>query len=261
LGYPARRLNVEESEGAVKKMVWGPWITAGFGILIGIVFLLTQTITVIVFAIVEYTSDPQLDPTQLVEKLSGNGLVLAVATCATAIVCIGLIFLIVKLRKGATIAEYLALIPVSGKTLFGLLVLTAGFIILSDCLTFLLGRPIVPQYQVEAYRTSVWPAVLWIAIVISAPAFEETFFRSFLFEGFRRSRISDTGAIVLTALAWTVVHVQYGAYELVTIFVLGVLLGIVRLKTGSLWSCLFMHSFLNLVSTIETAILVYRLEG
>jgi membrane protease YdiL (CAAX protease family) len=65
--------------------------------------------------------------------------------------------------------------------------------------------------------------------------------------------------IGLTSLAWTLVHLQYGAYELAIVFALGVLLGIVRLKTGSLWSCLFMHAFLNLVATIETALYVHYL--
>lgn len=252
---------MEESENAVRKMVWGPWATAGFGIAVGIVFLLTQIVVMLIFAVLEYISNPQLDPLQLAEKLSENGLVLAVATCASAIVCVCLIFLIIKLRKGAAIKEYLALTPITGKTLFVLFVLTAGFIILSDCLTDLLGRPIVPQYQVDVYRTSVWPIILFIAIVIAAPAIEEIFFRGFLFEGFRQSRIGNPGAIVLTAFIWTIIHTQYGAYELTTIFVMGLFLGIIRLKTGSLLSCLFIHSIFNLVSTIETAILVYHLEG
>lgn len=247
---------MEESESTVRKLIWGPWATAGFGLAVGTVFILTQAMIVIVFAIAKYASNPQLDPSQFAEQVSGSGLVLSFASCASTIISVGLIFLIVKLRKGATIAEYLGLTPVSGKTLLGLLLLTAGFIILSDTTTLLLGKPIVPQYQVDLYKTSVWPAVLWIAIVIAAPVFEETFFRSFLLEGFRQSRIGNTGAIVLTALAWTVLHVQYGAYELVTIFVGGLLLGIMRLRTGSLWSCMGMHSFFNLVSMIETAILI-----
>ena len=252
---------MEESENPVRKLVWGPWATAGFGIAVGIVFLLTQIVVMVIFFALEYVSNPRLDPLQLAEKLGENGLVLAVATCASAIVCICLILLIIKLRKGSTIAEYLELNPINGKTVFVLFVITAGFILLSDCLTYLLGKPIVPQYQVDVYRTSVWPVVLFIAIVIAAPAIEEIFFRGFLLEGFRQSRIGNSGAILLTALIWTIIHTQYGAYELTTIFIMGVLLGIIRLKTGSLLSCLLMHSIFNLVSSIETAILVYHLDG
>ena len=250
---------MEKSESTNRKLVWGPWVTAGLGLAVGIAFIIIQTIITLVFTITEYASDPQTDLLQITENLGENGLVLAVAGFSSGIVGLGLIFLIIKLRKRATIAEYLSLTPVTVKMIFGLLVLTVGFIILSDGLTFLLGKPIVPQFQVDIYRTSVWPALLWIAIIIIAPAFEETFFRGFLLEGFRQSRIGNTGAIVLTALAWASLHVQYGAYELVTIFVGGVLLGIVRLKTGSLYSCFFIHSFFNLVSTIETAIFVYSL--
>ena len=65
----------------------------------------------------------------------------------------------------------------------------------------------------------------------------------------------------MTSLAWTVIHLQYGVYQMVTIFALGVLLGIVRLKTRSLWSCFFMHAFHNLVATIETVLCIHGLGG
>ena len=91
--------------------------------------------------------------------------------------------------------------------------------------------------------------------------FEETFFRGFLFEGFRHSRIGIAGTIVLTALIWALFHVQYGIYEIVTIFVMGIILGIVRLDTRSLWSTLLMHAFSNLIATLEIAINVNALVG
>jgi membrane protease YdiL (CAAX protease family) len=254
-------MNMEGTENTVGRQVWGPWATLGFGLAVGAVFFVTQILVMAVFAAVKLTSDPQLDRLQLAENISTNGLVLAISTCATALVCVGVIFLIVKFRKGATISEYLGLRPVTGKTLLGLLALFAGFIILSDCLTFLLGRPVVPQFMVDVYITSVWPLLLWIALILAAPVFEETFFRGFLLEGFRRSPIGNNRSIVLTALAWTLIHLQYDIYEMATVFALGVLLGVVRIMTGSLWSSILMHAFCNLVATIETILSVHNLGG
>ena len=244
---------MEEHENAVKKLVFGPWATVGLGLAVGITYILVQVLTIIIFVIAEYSSNPQLDIQQLLMTLEGNGSILAIAVIASAIVCSGLVFLIVKLRKGAAIAEYLSLSPVAGKTLLILATLTAGFIIITDGLHFLLGRPVVPQSQIDAYSTCALPALLWIAIVITAPFFEEIFVRGFLLEGLRQSRIGNTWAIVLTSFAWSILHVQYGVFDLVIIFIGGVLLGIARIKTGSIWGCILIHAMNNLVSMIETA--------
>ena len=109
--------------------------------------------------------------------------------------------------------------------------------------------------MVDIYNTSVWPAFFWVVIIIFAPAFEETFFRGFLFVGFRQSRIGITGTIAVTALIWTLFHIgQYDIYEMATIFVSGIVLGIVRLKTDSLWSPLIIHVFFNLIATLQVAL-------
>ena len=220
-----------------------------------------QIVVVGVFAFMQLSSDPQLEVLPLVEALTENGAVLAIATCATTIACVGLVLLLVKLRKGAKVAQYLALSPISGKTLLQLLALTIGFVICMDGLTLLLGRPIIPEFMIDVYRTSVYPALIWLALVIAAPVFEEIFFRGFLFEGFRHSRLGNAGAIGLTALAFASIHLQYDGYDMAGVFVLGVLLGVMRLRTGSLWSPMLMHVLWNLVATIETALYVHGFVG
>jgi len=69
-----------------------------------------------------------------------------------------------------------------------------------------------------------------------------------------QSRIGVVGAIGLTAFFWAILHVQYGVYEIATIFLLGIVLGIMRFKTGSLWSPLLMHAFFNLIATLQVAL-------
>jgi membrane protease YdiL (CAAX protease family) len=204
-------------EKTVCKQIWGPWATTGFGLVIGVTFFLTQIFVFSVYISIKLYSDFHLNELELAEDLITNGFVIALSTCATAIICIGTLLLIIKLRKGATISEYLALTPITLKTLLVLLVISTGFIILSDGLTYLLGRSIIPQFMIDAYRTSVFPIIFWVALVLAAPLFEETFFRGFLFEGFRRSRIGNAGAVCLTALMWTSIHHQYGFYELTII--------------------------------------------
>ena len=94
-----------------------------------------------------------------------------------------------------------------------------------------------------------------VALLVAAPLFEETFFRGFLFRGFASSFLGVIGTVLVTAGLWALLHVQYDAYGIALVFALGLLLGIARARTGSLWVPIAMHSAANLVATIETAVL------
>ena len=101
------------------------------------------------------------------------------------------------------------------------------------------------------------PALIWIAVVIFAPVFEEIFFRGFLFAGFRNSRVGIIGAILLTAVLWALLHAtQYGIWELLVIFGLGVAFGVARWKTNSLFASLSMHSMWNLIAMVQTLLYI-----
>ena len=127
-------------------------------------------------------------------------------------------------------------------------------IALSDALTVWLSRPIVPPFMVEAYRTAGFVPLFWLALIVAAPLAEETLFRGFLFEGIVRSRLGAIGTVILSSLTWALIHMQYELYGIATIFVSGLLLGYVRLKTGSLYATMFLHGLMNLVATIEVAV-------
>lgn len=101
-------------------------------------------------------------------------------------------------------------------------------------------------------------AILFIsvqtAVVVAAPTFEEVFFRGFLLEGGRRWRLVGLGGAVLTALLWAGIYLQPGRFEIGAIFALGVLLAVLRIRSGSLLPCLAAHALVNLVATLETAV-------
>jgi membrane protease YdiL (CAAX protease family) len=231
---------MENTSTNISRRVWGFWATTGLGIvvIIGVIFAIGG-----------------------IDLIANEGFLVSVATCAAAVICIGLVIIFIKIRKRAPAAEYLGLRHITKKTILVLLAIALGLIILSDSLSFILGRPLNPQSMVNTYNTSIWPALLWVSIIIFAPAFEETLFRGFLFEGFRQSWLGVVGTIVLLSLVWSLLHLQYGAYEITTIFVLGLILGIVRFKTGSLWSTLLMHSFTNFIAMLEVAINVNAMVG
>ena len=237
-----------------REPVWGPWATVGFGLIVAAAFLVTQVfayVALVHFLVAPTGSESTPDMQQRQDELLKSGLTLAVSMCATTVVCSGLILLIIRLRRNATIANYLALRSVSLQTLLFLGVLVLGWIVTWDNVTLLLGKRVVPQLMLDAYQTAGWLPLLWLAIVVMAPLSEEIFFRGFLLAGLRQSWLGNMGAVLLTSLAWASIHLQNDASEKASIFIFGLLLGAARVKTESLWSCLGMHMLLNLAATIQ----------
>ena len=85
--------------------------------------------------------------------------------------------------------------------------------------------------------------------------FEEVFFRGFLYGGLSTSAIGPIGAIIVTSAAWAAIHVQYGLYELITIFLFGLILGGARMHCRSLLVPFALHSVNNFAATLEAALM------
>jgi uncharacterized protein len=97
--------------------------------------------------------------------------------------------------------------------------------------------------------------LLWVAVVVCAPWGEEVFFRGFLFKGWLHSVLGGWGTVLLTSLIWAVIHLQYDLYGITTIFVGGLLLGYARLKSGSIYPPILMHTLMNVLAMTQTAFL------
>jgi uncharacterized protein len=235
--------------------VWGPWQTIGFGLAIGAVYFFAQSSVAIVFILGEFFSNPAFDLTTLLH-LSDNGLLVSVATLFSALAGSGAIVLVIRLLRVTGVAEYLGLKPLSKRAVLMVMAIPVVLIAISELLSSQVVKSPNPQFMIDIYLTSGWTPLLWIAIVIFAPAFEEAFFRGFLLTGLERSWMGGPGAVCLTALTWAVLHIQYDIYGMATVLVLGIVLGIVRLKTRSLWSSLLIHSFWNFVALLGTALYV-----
>ena len=74
--------------------------------------------------------------------------------------------------------------------------------------------------------------------------------------GISLSFFKPIGAIIISSALWAVIHVQYGLYGVSTILFLGIILGIARVKTGSVMLTIGMHSAVNIISIFETLIIV-----
>ncbi len=237
---------------APPKGVWKFWPTFGFGLAIFAVYTVTQIWSAYIFIFIKVVSVDEDLLEEAIAQLASDGLLLSIATIASAIVGLGFIILFVKFRKGPSPGEYLGLKRFSRKSTIALIVL-ALVIVALFLVIYQVQELQDSDFTVEVYATSVWPALYGIAVIIFAPAFEEAFFRGFLFAGFKQSRLGSVGTIILTSLGWALLHLQYNFLGIALIFGLGILLGIVRLKTGSLWSAVSLHALWNLMAVIASA--------
>jgi uncharacterized protein len=238
-----------------EKKVWGPGMTLAFGLAIFVVYFVSQTIVASVFTFYEIAKDPYFVSSELMDNV--GGLMLAVATIFSAIAGCGFIALFIKFRKGLSIKEYLRLQWINKKTLLILVAVMLGLILVLTIVgQFTDNSQENQQFSVDSYKSSIWPPLYWIAVVIFAPVFEEAFFRGFLFIGLKNSRLGAIGTIILTSLAWALLHIQYNIWGVVTILILGIVLGTVRLKTNSLWSTILLHSAWNTIAMISTVLYI-----
>jgi hypothetical protein len=226
--------------------LWGGWPTVGLGVAILAIYFIAQAAVAIAFFFSSGATK-----SQSVLNLSTNGNLISIATIVSAIFGMGFIILFIKIRKGAGFRDYLELKSIPKKTVLILLAVIIGLTLLSWILNQVSHSPQDTTFDVNAYEATTWPALLWVAVVIFAPLFEENFFRGFIFVGLKQTSIGAVGTIALTSLAWALLHMEYDIYGMATILVLGITFGIVRLKTGSLWSTLFLHSAWNIIAMVS----------
>ena len=89
----------------------------------------------------------------------------------------------------------------------------------------------------------------FIALVLWTPFIEEVFFRGFVFAGLWQ-RLGSTGAIIVSALIFSLFHVVPGV--LIPIFITGVLLAWLYRRTGSLWPSIVAHAGQNAIALTVT---------
>jgi uncharacterized protein len=92
--------------------------------------------------------------------------------------------------------------------------------------------------------------VLVMAAVVFAPLIEELLFRGFLLPGWSASRLGPIVAILLTSAIWTALHIQYDWPALAMVYCHGLLLGWLRLRSGSTVLTIFLHAAGNAVALL-----------
>lgn len=97
--------------------------------------------------------------------------------------------------------------------------------------------------------------LLWLlvgAVSIAAPIGEEITFRGFLYKTVEL-RFGAIAAIIVTALGWAALHIQYGPISIASIFAIGLFLGCARYYSRSLILTMILHGIWNGVALLGSA--------
>lgn len=224
--------------------------TLGWGILI---VLLSQLVQLLMFSAIaaidlyrqhdtDHLSLPYLAGVLRDEAARGDAVFAAIIV--SNLISVAAILLIVAIR-GQGLKDYLSFYPVQLATLFKWLGILAAFVFLTEGAAALFKVDFGGDTMLTLYHAtdSIW--LFWAAAVVAAPLFEETMFRGLLFRGFQQSFLGNGGTIVLTALLWAAMHIQYNLYGMGFIAATGILFGIARARTGSLMVPMALHATLN----------------
>lgn len=102
----------------------------------------------------------------------------------------------------------------------------------------------------RAARLAGMLPMLWLATVVVAPVAEELLFRGFLHRGWALSWLGASGTIVVTSALWAALHQQYHWLGILCIFLMGLIFGWARQRSGSTTLTIILHALNNLFATI-----------
>ena len=230
-------------------VAWSAPATIAWGLGILTFFIFLQLLATMFYVGHVYGDISQEEFASIAGEIQYNGTLLSLSLTLTGLVCTALVVMIIGLKAGTSLNDYLLLksVPwVEWRRWFGILGI---FLAVSTLLSVVTGQD-TPIFVSEVYSTADPFWMLLLAIIIAAPLFDEVFFRGFLHRGLAQSLLGHVGAIVITAVLWAAIHTQYDYWDMTVVFLLGLLLGAARTYGGSLYLPLALHAAHNGISVI-----------
>lgn len=227
---------------------WGPWATQGFTLVIIAAMIVVQLLTFILYIAYRTAAGQTID----IQAIVTNGTFLSITMLLNALICTGLAILFAWLRKGPSIKDYFAIVPIGTRKHLLYLAIGLVFIMLTGLANHLLEVPI-PDFILAAYTSTQFKLLLWFTICIVVPVYEELVFRGFALAGLQNTRLGWVGAVVLVSLLWTSLHFQYDLFLMAQVFLFGLVIGVVRVRSGSILPAIGLHILINTISMTETA--------
>jgi hypothetical protein len=230
--------------------IWKFWGTALWGLLIFAAMFAGQMAVVAWFVL---QRGGPIDMAAAIHVV-GGGLTISLSVITGLPAVLAALWLAIRPSR-TRFADYLALRGTSwvhfliGAVALGVLVM--GW----DLLSRATGREVTPGFMGEVLQSARAEGALWLLVIafcIAAPVSEELFARGFLYRGWSESFLRPAGAILLSSLVWTSLHLQYDWFFFGEVFSIGLLLGYLRYRFHSTWLTIFVHGLNNLAAVVQT---------
>jgi membrane protease YdiL (CAAX protease family) len=226
-----------------------PWRALGWLLVIAVLIVVALIFVGLGFGVylgIMGELDGEQAPRRL-QEFMGSSLGFAVVMLAqTVAILIGLRF--AADFPGQPWPRTLALDPVSpivvGKWLLWWLLMMVAVVLVS----LALGANEEP-FMTQLLSNPHWLMLLMVSV--AAPVGEELLFRGYLFRAFRHTWLGFSGTLLLTSLLFASLHMgQYGWYGVAQTFVLALLLGFARERTGSVLTPIAIHMAQNTLASL-----------
>lgn len=188
-----------------------------------------------------------------VKAIAQHGATIATSVLAGLPAALLVLWIAIRLAR-RSFPAYLALRWPSGRELlFGLGASIAVLIVL-DTISYLAGYPLSPDFVLDSMRSARDSGTIWLALLgfcFAAPIGEEFIFRGFVYRGWSTTFLGPFGAIILCSVIFAIIHVQYEMIYVGGIFVIGLVLGYLRYRSGSTWMTVIIHGVYNFLASMQ----------
>ncbi len=234
--------------------IWKFWGTALWGLVIFGGMFAGQMVVVGWFL---FRHEGPLDMAAAIHVL-GGGVTISLSVITGLPAVLGALWLAIHLSR-TPFDDYLALRRPSWKSVaIGVVALTA-LVLGWELLSRMTGRESAPGFMMDVLKSARADGALWLLVIafcVAAPMSEEFFARGFLYRGWSESFLRPAGAIILSSLVWTSLHLQYDWYYFGEVFSIGLVLGYLRYRYRSTWLTVIVHGVNNLAAVVQTYLLV-----
>jgi uncharacterized protein len=234
--------------------VRGFWGTVVWGLIVFAAMFAGQIAVVIFFAL---KGGGEIDHGAMIRAVASSGTAISLSVIAGLPAVLVALWLAIR-RTGLSFADYLALRWTSWRNLvlgvLGLIVLVTAW----DLLSRAIGKEVTPDFMIDVFKSARADDALWLLVLAfcaAAPITEELFARGFLYRGWSESVLGVPGAILLSSILWTGLHLQYDWFFFGEVFCIGLWFGYMRYRSNSTWLTFVLHALNNIAAVVQSYLL------
>jgi membrane protease YdiL (CAAX protease family) len=231
--------------------IWKFWGTALWGVFVVAAMFVGQLVVIAWFL----WQEGSIDRAAII-RVAGSGVTISLSVIMGLPAVLAALWIAIRVSR-IPFADYLALRRTSWTNLLIGIIAMVLLVLGWEAISQLTGSEDSSGFMVKVVQSARAEGALWLLVIafcVAAPITEEFLARGFLYRGWSESFLRPTGAIVLSALAWTALHLQYDRdwVPFGEVFSIGLLLGYLRYRSNSIWLTVILHGLNNLAATLQS---------